>query len=692
MSATMHLVFKTHLDVGFTDFAAAVTQRYLEIYIPRAVRLAQDLREEASPDRFTWTTGSWIIWEYLERADPHQRHEAEEAIRAGDLRWHGLPFTVHSELLDPGLLRQGLGLSGKLDRRFGVKTIAAKMTDVPGHTRSIVPLLAEAGIRFLHIGVNPASAAPDVPPAFRWREPETGAELMIMYTTAGYGGVSVIDGLDHGLAFAHTGDNEGPPATRDEVAASFRALRDKLQGWTVQASTLDAFASRLETVRDRLPVVSEEIGDTWIHGTASDPWKMSRFRALSRLCSRWIADGSANGAAADAAIGAFSSALLLVPEHTWGLDAKMHLGDYRAFGRDAFHAARGIDTVFERTPREFSEYDVYRRYGGLQSYGKMEVSWREQRAYLQRAVASLRGTALEAEARTELERCEPRRQGAGRPLTADEIARGIELPRLRARFDPRNGSLVSLRDPVTGIDWASMDHPLFLYRYQSFSSADYDRFLRGYVANLERPEIRSWAVPDFGRPGMAPADSPSAFHEPVEARGRRDGNRVTFDLVLAAEPRERLGCPALVQLTYDFSPDRPCMDVELSWFDKPACRTPEASWLSVRPVLARAESWEMEKVGRWISPLAVVSRGGRNMHGVGIGIRASSGPNRLVVETADAHLVAPGRPRLLEFDDTLPDLDGGMHFCLHANVFGTNFPLWYEDDARFRFRLKLDGA
>jgi hypothetical protein len=30
-----------------------------------------------------------------------------------------------------------------------------------------------------------------------------------------------------------------------------------------------------------------------------------------------------------------------------------------------------------------------------------------------------------------------------------------------------------------------------------------------------------------------------------------------------------------------------------------------------------------------------------------------------------------------------------MHFLLHDNVWGTNFPLWYEDDARFRFSIEL---
>ena len=31
----------------------------------------------------------------------------------------------------------------------------------------------------------------------------------------------------------------------------------------------------------------------------------------------------------------------------------------------------------------------------------------------------------------------------------------------------------------------------------------------------------------------------------------------------------------------------------------------------------------------------------------------------------------------------------GLTFVLHDNVWGTNFPLWYEDNARFGFEIKL---
>jgi hypothetical protein len=59
------------------------------------------------------------------------------------------------------------------------------------------------------------------------------------------------------------------------------------------------------------------------------------------------------------------------------------------------------------------------------------------------------------------------------------------------------------------------------------------------------------------------------------------------------------------------------------------------------------------------------------------------------LETLDAPLIAPGKLSLLDFPDEQPDLFEGIHCNLYNNVWGTNFPMWYEEDARFRFVLRF---
>jgi hypothetical protein len=45
---TIHLIFKTQLDIGFTDYAANVLQTYYDKFIPQAVTLAQRTRERST--------------------------------------------------------------------------------------------------------------------------------------------------------------------------------------------------------------------------------------------------------------------------------------------------------------------------------------------------------------------------------------------------------------------------------------------------------------------------------------------------------------------------------------------------------------------------------------------------------------------------------------------------------------------
>jgi hypothetical protein len=56
MKKRMHVVYKTHLDIGFTDLAEAVIDQYLYDFIPKALDLGEKI-----PDKFIWTTGSLLI-------------------------------------------------------------------------------------------------------------------------------------------------------------------------------------------------------------------------------------------------------------------------------------------------------------------------------------------------------------------------------------------------------------------------------------------------------------------------------------------------------------------------------------------------------------------------------------------------------------------------------------------------------
>ena len=142
----VYVAFKTHLDVGFTDLSSVVTERYVHDFIPKAIEVSERLRADGSGDRYVWTTGSWLIWKYLRTASPEAVKQLEEAIGRGDIVWNSVPYTVESETMTRELFETCLLLSKRLDKKYNKQTIAAKMTDVPGHTRSIIDPMYDAGI------------------------------------------------------------------------------------------------------------------------------------------------------------------------------------------------------------------------------------------------------------------------------------------------------------------------------------------------------------------------------------------------------------------------------------------------------------------------------------------------------------------------------------------------------------------
>ena len=611
------LVFKTHLDLGFTDLAETVRQRYLTQFIPQALALARKTRN--TDHRFVWTIGSWLLEEYR-RSVPCPA-ELDEAVAQGDIRWHALPFTTHTEYMTPELFQYGLSISKCLDQRYGMTTKAAKMTDVPGHTVAMVPLLAEAGVRFLHIGVNPASTVPDVPDLFWWQAP-TGDRVLVMYNGS-YGEMTPIGDSGAAVYFAHTGDNNGPQSAA-QIAALYQSLRSRYPGAEIVAATLEDVAE-LALAQEGLPTLSGEIGDSWIHGTGTDPQKTSQFRSLLRVPqSEQI-----------------YTALLPVPEHTWGLDEKTHLpenywkdfrGEHRFFVRQEFEKARA-------TPR----------------FQRMEQSWQEQRDYMK----GLPGAEEASRNRTDL-------------TGFQEVPVGsiLDIGGFSLAVDA-TGALVQLTHE--GSAWADDNHPLGRFFYEVFSQREYDRWRAQYMTSQE-----DWAIEDFGKLGVEQANDRLRQYVPAVTGLFRQGNTLVICSAFPKEAVERFGAPAFLETRLTCLQEK--LQVDAAWFQKAASRIPEAIWMDFSP---RAKLQAIHKLGLWLNPFDVVAGGNRRMHHTQKGVRWEG----LELEGLDTGLVSLGGPTLLEFDRTLPDQSAGAWWNLYNNVWGTNFPMWYDQDARFRFIL-----
>lgn len=630
------VIFKTHLDIGFTDFAANVKQKYFDVFIPGAVKTARALRESDEAAQFKWTTGSWLIHEYLRNNPGKSGDEVREAIKNGDICWHGLPCTTHTEIMSGDLFNYALSLSADLDRQFGKKTIAAKMTDVPGHTKAIIPYLKKAGIELLHIGVNPASAVPDVPEIFRWQA-DNGDRITVIYNGE-YGNFTKLGNTGVALYFAHTLDNIGGPAPED-VINTFKSLREEVPGAEIVAAELNDAALVLREIEDTLPVITEEIGDSWIHGTATDPKKLSQFKAAQRYFSEMQESENKN---------ILARGLLFIPEHTWGLDEKTHLSENKNYVKEVFNSRRH-----------------------LPNYQKMERSWEEQRNFLYDAVSEMSGNDKENVTKllAQSQRAELSLDGFSE-ITADT---DISLDSGTIRFN-KNGAIVHLQ--LNGKNVADEEHLLCDLLYEAFSYDDYLRFHKRY----HRIED-DWAYQDFTKIGCEEAISEYSAHKPC-ARIYKNGNDFIVKYEFSGVAAEKYGAPRNLDLLISIKENEAAFD--LAWYNKDANRVAESLSFGFNPI---GTNRRISKLDTLISPDSVVSRGNRNLHATDKGIFYDG----LSLISLDAAVVAPGKPHLVDFPDEIPSPDEGFYFNLHNNTWGTNFPMWYSEDARFRFIMNING-
>jgi hypothetical protein len=664
----------------------------------------------------------------------------ERAVRDGDITWHAFPHNVQIEIMSDYLIRAGVDLTHALDRRFGLPPKATlSQRDVPGLTRAALPALAAAGVHAITIGVNPGSAPADVPrdAPFLWRDVASGAQVLMLYHAGGYSGDPVDGeaecarsplGGGEALCAAWRGDNEGPHSPT-EVRAIFDALRRRWPAAEVLASDFDAFAAPLAAAavagEVSLPVVTAEIGDTWIYGVASDPGKLSDYRALLRYAAASPDRGD------EARFDAFARMLLKIPEHTWGCDSKAFPGDYERWSNAELEAALAA---------------------GDAEFAAAVESWRRQRAYVVLAVGALGGGAAGAGARRALAAV---RAGAAPPAVG--AAAGLErvvLPSAaaagapplefqsrawRLRLDTATGAVVGLaakRAPPAAawparaaralgalfpafdftpsarplFDWASPESPLAELLYSTYDEAAYSAIWSEYAY---RPApMPEWFYKDFGKPGAdaggaARADAAPRLVRAWRAAGAGAGGaaplRVVAELAFDPELHAKFGAPAKAFLEFRENGATGGLEMDVVCVNKTRTRLPEATWLRLRPPAAAAApaSWTLSKLGRAVSPLDVVCNGSRALHAVddeGAAVAAADGSSRrLRVRSLDAALVAAGAPSPFPRVRDPPDMAQGLSFCLHNNVWGTNYPLWapYDDaDAamRFRFEFRVEEA
>lgn len=682
----IHLIMKTHLDLGFTDYAENIERIYRDKFIPDAIQLAKELNTEKKI--FIWTTGAWIIENALKYSSSDNRAELDLAIKRGDIVPHGLAFTTHSELLDEDTYRYGLEIAKKLAEKYQLNIISAKMTDVPGHTKAIVPLLAEYGIKMLHIGVNEGSAMPELPQAFVWKV--DGSEVIVVYEGT-YGSLYKNEFIDDILCFCHSSDNHGPNSKKN-IINTYKKLHKLYPDYEISASTLDEYAKVLWEVKDKLPVITSGIGDSWIHGAASDPYKVGAMRELIMMKNEWLKAGSLMRGGNE--YNSICNYILEISEHTWGMDVKRHLSDTGIYLKKDFIRARAKDRVKVKYDSlkgiSYKFIISAQRLIGIYKkgyYSKVEKSWQEQRNYIKSAIE-----AMTPEHRSEA----VTRIGKLIPETGFQInnckAAAINKQYVVGDYSISFNEFGAISELKYGKENLINKHNRSVIDYKSYSSKDYDFWLNNYSRNLEKTRI--WVIGDFARPLLNLYDSKfpqGVFQYNLMKLYQSEDNDYKYflsKLSVNDDLSEELGAPRIYEILYSLDKHSFRIKEEVIWINKDASRLSEAAFLHFYFNFDK-DSLRYRKIGRLINPYDIVPNGNRNLSAVEA-IEFKINNKDYIIKNYHSPLVALGKGKILKFDNHYEDIiTDGISFNLHNNVWGTNFPLWYSDNAYFAFELKL---
>lgn len=714
------LVFKTHFDIGYTDMAAKVIERYRTSMIDSALDVVDDSRDLPEEQKFVWTIPGWPMYKILEDWEgqtPRRKQRLMAAFREGRFVVHGLPFTTHTETLSEEDLIRGLSFSTDLSRAAGLEPPRdAKMTDVPCHSWIVPTLLVHAGIEFLHIGTNSASSDPDVP-LLHFREGPDGSRLLTMHVN-GYGtGAMPPDDWPYRtwLGLIHTGDNHGPPRP-DEVRRILEEIGRQMPGVKVRIGRLSDFADAIFAKEDldAIPVVRGDTPDTWIHGPMCDPQgriaarrahaKLPTAESLTTMLESWgiQPDENADRPTPWQSLADGYEQSLLYGEHTWGA----------SFGWIGYKLPWGADWrkhTDERHDRMIASWDEHSAY----AHKAQAISTTLLDAQLERLSQSIDSDRFRAAVYNPLPW---KRDGLAlidgttrlvhdvppmgyRTLYAPDLQQRITetiIPQeervgagvlendfFRLTYDRRQGRVTSLVDKPASRELIRQDSDgLGGFLYERFSADQCDQFMRDYALIFPK-----WVTTQFTKPEL-PRDVPYRAARPgiatrVSELQSKDSRAVRFTYRDdPALPCERL---ELEIRLYDAIP---VIDISLEFEGKRPDTWPEAGWMSL-PLNIEQPNFRLSRLGGIVDPRQdIIPGGNRHLFWLqhGLAVYGADGYG-VGICPLDAPLVSLGEPGCWRFSwDTLPE-KADVFIHLFNNQWNTNFRLWNEGSWRQTARL-----
>lgn len=712
------VVCQTHFDIGYSDRVANVLAFYRTTMIDRALDLIDQSKQLPPEEQFIWTCPGWVFDRIVEDwpgQTAGRRQRLDQAVKAGRVVTHALPFCIQSELMWPEEFAREYMFADESCQRYGLQPPkGAKTSDVPSQSRALATGLAHGGIGFMHIGCNwPSGYVHDLPPLFWWEGPD-GSRVLTMYSTI-YGTTTALwpwggEGdpyIGHNLlppadwpykiwpAIVVTSDNSGPP-TLEEVRSLFAEALEKLPGVKIRMGTLDDIADAIQEEKPELAVVRGETPDTWIHGCMSDPRGMKHARNVHPLIPtvevleahlrRW---GIPVENHEDDIAKAFEQSLLY-SEHTWGLGQSIDVYG-KAFQElppgkyQKLEASWEDKTNYIRTAANITSSLLD---AGLSALGKA-VDTEGPRVVVYNPLPWPRSGIVEVDGTSFLAKDIPAQGYRTFPPPSSitpQVLSGdtLENEFVRVRLDPVRGVIASLVDKRTGREWVdgSAEYGLGQYLNERFELSQTEDYCRAYQQGRWGTHLH----PGMYKPGL-PADV--RYRRASGSNGSmhltKCGGVLTGIVEMPGDVNNHLPASSLrVTLHEGF----PYLDVELTIKDKARDNWPEADWLCL-PFKLNSPQFRVARTLGVMDPAHdIIPGSNRHLYAVGAGLTITGNDGASVsLCPMDHPLVSLDTPGIWKFSLDFIPKKPAVFFNLYNNQWNTNYRYWYPGTWSSRVRI-----
>lgn len=715
------VICKTHFDLGFTHSVKDIVNIYRTSMIDDACKVMAEFDALPEDMTFSWTTPGWVMSKVMDDwqgQSPARKARLNKAFTEGKLIIHALPYTTQTDICGVEEITRGLDFSAQLSRRFGKPLpVSAKVTDVPSHSGAMPTILANAGVKFLHIGCNWPSGFVKLPPVFWWEGPD-GSRLLTMYSPT-YGtstgiypkewshpddpmqGENLIPAKDWPYktwpAILVSADNTGAP-TAEKMKMMFDEIHRKMPHVKVRMGTMDDFYYAFMKENPQLAIVKNEMPDTWIHGIMCDPGGVKTYRNTHQmlpaaeslntlLLSLGVPVDDASKQVADAyeKVGLFG-------EHTWG-------------------GSKQIEVYGDK----FQQLDP-------QSYAKLEQTWEDKTDYVRNASAvtdSLLSSNLNVLA-TNVTHTSPsvlvynalpwERSGIvevdNQKVQVDHIPAGgykvvprptlsfktkkvegnmLENDYFKVTFDAKQGSIVSLIDKRTGREWIDQcsSYQLGQYMNERFS---YDQTVQ-FTLDIEQGRSKGWLHPGMHKLGMS-TEKEVPYRAAFSGKGRLSLTEEEFCLRAEMEmPADRANKLPASKFCVTLHKSQPYIDLEITLVDKAKDNWPEADWLCL-PFKVDHPTFEVYRNLGVMNPKEIRCGANRHLYAVGNGVSMTDNDgNGVAICPLDHPLISLDTPGCWKYSYDFEPQKPIVFLNLYNNQWNTNFRYWYSGSWSSRVRI-----